>query len=854
MVPLGQGPTAKLLKSVMKGDSLDNSARESGPSSVSTPNERAESIATPEPASDASPSTTAGSGFKADGVESRPSSVVPVQPEINWPTSAVTLQEMPLQTAPGRSLSGITMPGRRASSAGPVQELLSGFTPVPSTRARSSTPVRVSRDRSATPVQGLNNRAPFTTPAPASCAPSSTSLHVEIPRHSIPSIPLVHSRPSSATSGPRSREPSAAPVQNVISPPVLSTSTSMDVSRPPTFVPVQDGPGRHPYVTPISNTVIPENPQSAISNQTGEAPGFTAPSAPQTPQLQTRPYTPVIPQNTSRPSTAPQPYAALPTGQSVFSAKPPGMSPVVMFPPPPQLGPNGEYMSNMVHTDRVVESAVQQALDEQHYPTAYALRTLYDDHRLNPRMVRLIDDIFNSRADDQQYTEFQNVMKHKKKEGKKDRTGEYYFNGDGSDPLPRLPSLPPHGSPYSTSDQGRRLSLGYSPISLDPEEDQHINKKHKANDIASSSNMDMDMDIDMDLDMDLDLDLDMNGDELALDSEVLTPALESATASGPIPVPVPAPPASTDQENGHSKMERSLSQSSLSSLSSVDEALAAGSLSLANSPAHKIKSGSHHTNAAQNQPSPLFAHPNANPLVAETHPSTGNSARPINAPKKTGPKLGFFSTKTAKPEARASNTPSSSATGAQSSSTKNPAVANTNSQRQQPASSSSAMPSATAVSSSQPVPVASKSRARREKDSTPHVTTRVFDENDTTSRLKRKVRETARENAGPIRESYERHVLPLLPEPGYGSDGGDSFAVGSSKGSKPKLRLNHNNKKTRQSQANNYDSDNSSPTILPFRSDLAPSSFPNSRAGTPSALNRPTRRIKTGTGLRVKTS
>jgi hypothetical protein len=110
------------------------------------------------------------------------------------------------------------------------------------------------------------------------------------------------------------------------------------------------------------------------------------------------------------------------------------------------------------------------------------------------------------------------------------------------------------------------------------------------------------------------------------------------------------------------------------------------------------------------------------------------------------------------------------------------------------------------------------------------------------------VRQNAEKNIGNVAVSYERHHIPLLHEPEPLSDGGDSVAPGRP----PKLRLNY--KKTRQSQANHYDSDKSSPTLLPFQHEGPPGSISGSRAGTPSALNRPTRKSKTGTGLRVKTS
>jgi hypothetical protein len=824
MEPLGTRPSTKLMKAVMRPDSMDTSARKSGPSFVSALNEGALSVATPEQVSAATPPISVVSIIKVDEIESRSPSAASVQSITSLPPSAAISPELSIEEMPSQVLTRTPIPLSRGSSVVPTQDVLNGrssVTPVPDNRARSATPVPTGRARSETPLQLVNNRAPLITP-----------LHVEIPRLSSASpIPGMLSGPSSAIEKPLSREASAAPVhvQPVRNLPVFITPVQIDASRQLSPTSVKEGSSQSPSALPNANVVTPDSPQFSMPIQSSKVVGVTAPSAPRTPQLQTsslsRSSLPPAQQNPSRPSTAPQPYAALPSGQSVFSAKPPGSSPVVMFPPPPQVGPNGEYVSNLDHTDRVVESAVQQALDEQHYPTAYALRTLYDDFRANARMVRLIDDIYNSCADETQQDQFYNVMKLRKIEGKKDRTGEYYFNGDGSDPLPDslpdpdFPSLPLDASRHTTpgmpgamptsENQVRRPSPAFSPISPFADDDQHINKKHKGNNFGSPAALAMDEDVEM------------NGCN----------PLENSGA-----------PAV--QTNGNS-MERSLSQSSSSSLSSVDEALVASNLSLTNSPAHKTKLGSHHTNSAHTQP--RFAPPNA-----EGHPSTGNQPQPITIKKKPGPKLGFFSVPKVKSEAPASNTPSSSTAAAQSSSAKNSAVASAN---HQSVPSHPAMPSAT-VSSPQPVPAPSKLRGKKdkEKDKTPQGTARsTHDVNDTASRLKRKVRETARENEGPVKESFERHQIPLLPEPGYASDGGYTVAVGASRGPRSRLRLTHN-KKTRQSQSNNYESDQSSPPILPFHSDFAPGSLPGSRAGTPGALNRPTRKTKTGTGLRVKTS
>jgi hypothetical protein len=131
---------------------------------------------------------------------------------------------------------------------------------------------------------------------------------------------------------------------------------------------------------------------------------------------------------------------------------------------------------------------------------------------------------------------------------------------------------------------------------------------------------------------------------------------------------------------------------------------------------------------------------------------------------------------------------------------------------------------------------------------------RTLDENDSNSRLRRKARAKTNDLTGKIGESFERYQvkIPDSQDVESASDGGDSIAIAASKKRPPKVRL-LNNRETRQKF--NYDSEDlSSPTLLSFQQDVAPGSLSVSRAGTPNNFNRPTRKAKTGTGLRVKSS
>ncbi|KAI0011785.1 hypothetical protein F4779DRAFT_157219 [Xylariaceae sp. FL0662B] len=77
--------------------------------------------------------------------------------------------------------------------------------------------------------------------------------------------------------------------------------------------------------------------------------------------------------------------------------------------------------------DKVVELAVDEALRHYRYPTAWALRLLYDENSSDPHFVSMIEDIYFQRADSDTLQEFNRLIHEKKKDGKKDNKGCYYF-------------------------------------------------------------------------------------------------------------------------------------------------------------------------------------------------------------------------------------------------------------------------------------------------------------------------------------------------------------------------------------------------------------------------------------------
>jgi hypothetical protein len=518
-------------------------------------------------------------------------------------------------------------------------------------------------------------------------------------------------------------------------------------------------------------------------------------------------------------------------GQGVFAlARPSYPSPYAPPPAPvvPRLQePNGDCVE---YTDKVVESAVQQAVDRQDWLTAYALRTIYDDHRQNKRMVQLIDQIYTQTACPDQIREFQGVMKYKKKEGKKDGAAEYFFCGDGSDPAPQThssatnahlstnstPSVRSSSAARTMADaQVRQASCALSSVSTSPHPDneQHINKKRRGNDLAL-------------------VNVNVNGN--GVQSEVN----EKAPRKQP-----------HGQKNGRLHLtSRGCSMSSSSSLSSVDEhVLDDGEYT---SPSGLPRGSQRETAGlaeAQHRPTPCT---NAKISVsAETHACSEahNLPGPIKAPTTKGPKTYTFSTVTTPSPSLSSSTNNHANTSHRPTSSANKSMA--------PAA---LLPSAPLSSSSHQEPTSIIFKTKKDLNKVSALLS--HDENDssstTTGRMKREARKVTEKNTSTA-ESFERDrerqkiSLPLLQEPESASDGGESVTPKRA----TKLRLNHNNKKATRQAVFNYDSDSlSSPTALSFAPDIAPGSLSVSRAHTPNKLNRPTRKAKTGTGLRVKTS
>ncbi|PNY26454.1 Uncharacterized protein TCAP_03613, partial [Tolypocladium capitatum] len=96
-------------------------------------------------------------------------------------------------------------------------------------------------------------------------------------------------------------------------------------------------------------------------------------------------------------------------------------------PSTPRKRPRRPDPEDKEFTDKVVEAAVDEALKHYRYPTAWALRTLYDEKCDDAEFVAMIEDVFRQTADPETVDEFSRLVEDKKREGKRDNQGCYYF-------------------------------------------------------------------------------------------------------------------------------------------------------------------------------------------------------------------------------------------------------------------------------------------------------------------------------------------------------------------------------------------------------------------------------------------
>lgn len=409
----------------------------------------------------------------------------------------------------------------------------------------------------------------------------------------------------------------------------------------------------------------------------------------------------------------------------------------------PTVTPRAVKMEDdrLYEADRVVDFACSQAAESGRFPTAYALRKLYNDHRENPRVAQIIEAVYRNTASQDQQSEFKEMMAYHKREGRHNGGSASVAQSSGqvSASVPQFSAINaplsfasrvPHSPEFvrKTPSVEPRSASKHSLKS--PHKDHgHISKKHKTSHIPQQS-------------------IETNN--------------QSSSSYMPIPMP------------------RQGSVSSLSSLSSIDE-------DMLREETYGLLAGQNHEDAT----------------AAEIH--AGNGVQPITKQRSVGPKLHTLST----------------------------SALNNN------ASASSSL-------SAQPPNNRSQSSMRRDSNS-------GLDESSHIDELTQQKRETAKRitNTVYVRES---HVRSPVKAPDFNDDEDSDYtpivAPPVRTGQVLRLRTGGQSQKRQRDESEQL----SSPTTLPFQREFAPDSATTSRAGTPTALGRPSRKARTGSGLRVKTS
>ncbi len=85
---------------------------------------------------------------------------------------------------------------------------------------------------------------------------------------------------------------------------------------------------------------------------------------------------------------------------------------------------------SLASTDRAVAFAVEDAILHHRWPTAYALRTLYNENKINPRIQRLFMRVFTKSADMEELKELKEMIGWKKREGRGGEAQEWFAAND----------------------------------------------------------------------------------------------------------------------------------------------------------------------------------------------------------------------------------------------------------------------------------------------------------------------------------------------------------------------------------------------------------------------------------------
>lgn len=118
---------------------------------------------------------------------------------------------------------------------------------------------------------------------------------------------------------------------------------------------------------------------------------------------------------------------------------------------------------------KVVSEAVQAALAHHRYPSAYALRTLYDENSSDPRVMAMFEDVFLQRADADTIDQFTTLVSRRKRQGARNNVAYRHWERTGSPETP-LPApfghLLKHDQGESTPAQKRKKTTHEASPSL----------------------------------------------------------------------------------------------------------------------------------------------------------------------------------------------------------------------------------------------------------------------------------------------------------------------------------------------------------------------------------------------------
>ncbi|SPO02850.1 uncharacterized protein DNG_05527 [Cephalotrichum gorgonifer] len=91
---------------------------------------------------------------------------------------------------------------------------------------------------------------------------------------------------------------------------------------------------------------------------------------------------------------------------------------------------------------KVVDEAVESALKYHRYPTAYALRTVYDENSTNPRITAMFEAVFLQRADADTLNQFTALISERKRRGARNNVAYGHWDLTG---IPEKPVPAPYG-------------------------------------------------------------------------------------------------------------------------------------------------------------------------------------------------------------------------------------------------------------------------------------------------------------------------------------------------------------------------------------------------------------------------